>query len=57
MLSIDRNHSQIRKENCFEQRLVHNVGSFVVFHLVGIVIQAREIRFCLMNIVNRLEHK
>jgi hypothetical protein len=56
VLLVDRNHSQIQKEYCFEQGLVQNVDSFVVFHLVGVVIQAQEIQFCPMNLVNRLEH-
>jgi hypothetical protein len=43
VLATDRNHSQIQKENCSEQGLVQNVDSFVVFHLVGVVIQAGEI--------------
>jgi hypothetical protein len=47
VLVADRNHSQIQKENCFEHGIVYNVDSFVVFHLVGVVIQSREIFFFL----------
>jgi len=56
VLDADRNHSQIQKENCSKQGLVHNVDSFVIFHLVGVVIQGREIHFFPTNLVNRLEH-
>jgi hypothetical protein len=57
VLAVDRSHSQIQKENCSEQGLVHNVDSFVVFLLIGVVIQAREIRFFPVNLVNMLEHE
>jgi hypothetical protein len=55
VLAIDRNHFQNQKEN-FSKGLVHNVDFFVVFHLVGVVIQAGEIQFCPANLVNELEH-
>jgi hypothetical protein len=35
----------LQNMKCSEQRLFQNVDSFVVFHLVGVVIQAGEIRF------------
>ena len=56
MFATDKNHSQIQKHNCFEQGLVHNVDSFVVFYLVGVVIQDGEIWSCPMNLVDMLEH-
>jgi hypothetical protein len=57
VMATHRNHSQIQNEHCSEQGLFQNVDSFIVFHLVGVVIQAREILFCLVNLVNMLEHE
>jgi hypothetical protein len=43
VLVANRNHSQVQKENCSQQELVQNDDYFVVFHIVGVMIQAGEI--------------
>ena len=43
MLTTDWNNFELKKNDCFEQELVQIVDSCDVFHLVGVVTQAKEI--------------